>query len=74
VIPAAVVTLAMVVALAVILESHLFTAVSNVWRVLGGVSIVLLLVPLAWVRLLGIAACATLVGGNYVLSRRRPTD
>jgi TRAP-type uncharacterized transport system fused permease subunit len=72
VIPAAVVTLAMVVALAVILESYLFTVVSIVWRGLGAVSILLLLVPLDWARMLGVAACAALVAGNFILSRRGP--
>ena len=64
------VTLAIIVSLAIVLESYLFTIVSKSWRLVGVVSVFAMLIPIDWLRIAGVAGCGSLVAYNYLLSRR----
>ena len=64
------VTLAIIVSLAIVLESYLFTIVSKSWRLVGVVSVFAMLIPIDWLRIAGVAGCGSIIVYNYLLSRR----
>lgn len=63
------ITLAVIIMLAVILEGYLFTEITRIWKVFAGINIILLLLPVDWLRILAVFACVILIVGNYVTSR-----
>jgi len=70
VLSAAVVTLALVLSLAVVVERYLFAPLGLLLTLMGGLAVVLLVVPLAWARGLGILVCIIVVGVNYLVSKK----
>ncbi len=63
-------TLVLIVTIAAIVESYLFTSVTRMWRIIGAISAPLILVPIDWLRIAGVLSCSILIIHNYILSRR----
>ncbi len=72
VLPAALVTLLLVVMIAVTLERFAFTRLAGAWPLLSGLAAAALLIPLQWTRLCGALLAVVVLVINYRASRAAP--